>query len=216
MPRYNPLLPETTGPVLRFRVFGKLLGQTTETTFLFMPEDPNVPAPTLEVWATAFTSIYLDKYNSCVTLSWTGTILRTDRFDDPSIAFHDEDISGVAGDVVGNPTPSFVSMRLRRQTATAGQRGRGTIRLPGVTEENTVGNELTGVQKTALGELAEQLVADFNSANPLEGTYRHCIATRTTTLTPLPETVTRAAPVTVAIALSALGTSRSRLPRETI
>lgn len=216
MPRVNAPLPVYTGPVLRFRLFGTLLGQTTETTFLYMPTTAPTEMPTLADWAAAFISSVLDKYNSAITASWNAIKLRTDRFDDPTMAFYDDDLSGVAGDLVGDPAPSFVSMRLARATDVAGQHGRGTLRIPGVVEEFTLGNTLIGAQYTALGALADELIDDLATANPAEGTYRHCLATRYTTLPPVVTTTVNAAIVTTVIPGTLLGTSRSRMPRSTI
>jgi len=216
MARVNPPLPLTTVPVLRFRVFGTLLGQTTETTFLYMPTTTPAEPPSLDDWSDAFNAAVLDKYNSAISASWQGNIIRADRFDDPTKAFLDTDISAVAGDLAGNPAPSFVSSRIARTTAVAGQHGRGTLRIPGIVEEFTTGNQVDGAQLTALGLLADALLLPLATANPAEGTYRHCIATRTISGPPELTTIVRASMVVTAIVSLQLGTSRSRMPRSTI
>lgn len=216
MPRVNPPLPVYTGPVLRFRLFGVLLGQSTETTFLYMPTTAPAEMPDLQEFGDAFIAAVLDKYNSAVTADWDATKLRVDRFDDPTMAFVDIGLAGVSGDLVGDPAPSFVSMRIARNTDIAGQHGRGTLRIPGVVESSTAGNTLIGPQWTALGALADELLDDLATANPAQGSYRHCIATRYTTLPPVVTTTVNAAIVTTVIPNTLLGTSRSRMPRSTI
>lgn len=216
MPGYNPLLPVTDQPIVRARVFGTILDQSTQNTFYWKTDSTPLVNPDMGLFSINLMTTWFDKYNSALGIGWKGVKLLVDRFDLPEVTPTETDLSAIAGDIVGDPAPSFVSMRLKKQTAIVGKRGRGVTRIPAVVESSTTGNKLSGIQLEALKDFALETMAARTLVNPDMGTWYACMATREAAPPSIIPTLFRAARLVKCTAEEDLGTTRSRMPRRTI
>lgn len=211
--RFNPQLPVFEGPVFRLRFRGLLFGQNILNTLYYgRATGAGTTIPTAAALVESVALTIETSWVACVSTLFTMEDVIVDRMDDP---FFPPTIVDVTWTGVREfpPDRSFVQFQVRRFTNWVGQRARGEIRIAGISEEDSEGNEVTAAQAARIVTFAGALQTNVDTPNPTDGTWNPMLVTRTIALTPVAVATVRGLPVYLWEGQRRLSTQKSRLPK---
>lgn len=210
--RFNPELPVVGIPVYKIVTEGRLFGQTIINTFFYIQGGTPTTIPTPGSVATGFQLTCNAEWNAAVSQDFTGLYIHCSRLDDRSIPSSKQPWLA-AGTQLGPADRAFVSARCVRYTSTGGQRGRGMVRITGLTEASYADNELEPAAKLLMETLVARFLTSFATANPTDGTMLPALATVTIGAAPLFPREVRAQPLSGWIVDDLVGSQITRKTR---
>lgn len=207
--RFNPTLPLVglAQGVVLYRIFGRLEGQLTVSTFMYLGPNNSPTQGQLTTLLAAISAGVFAPYIACLSGDWgTGVEEHLD-------VVHRNDIQGVvstanAGAVGGRANghlPTEVAAVISRYTVFKGQHGRGRVSLPGIATADVTASTITAAGLlTAMTALGTQLLAGRSDGTNV---WTSCIGQRQTAT---PRTIQAAAVIVKYVNRPILGTIRRR------
>lgn len=212
----NPKLPILTVPALGLRFHWSFLGQSVMNTLYYQGGAAFDPLPPLSEVVALVRGAIEDDWLNCISVGTSLARIEAKWLNYPEIAPYTLVPLNVSGNRPGEPSPSFVALRMYRRTGFGGKRARGMMRIAGISEDDTTGNSPAAglAEELALleGSLLSVLTGGILGANTLLPSL--C------TTEPSPEAplgyVTRGAAVLDWVAGPYLGTQNTRKQRSTV
>lgn len=210
-PRYrrpNNPLPVPINNVYQLSLLGETQGQLTVTTFYYVDANPVGSFLGQSQLISAFITNVLPSYENATTVLWNGTAIVVRVLSSPQLGPTLSILpAGTAGVVPGATLGTIPSVTIDRQTAYAGQTGRGHISMPAVPATFVAPNSATLLDPipaayTTLANNAFLQVIVFAG-----DTFTPALASRGTRLVPKK---LGAAVITQTRVQSVLGTTRRR------
>jgi len=135
-----PLMPIILEPVLSLRYHWTFLGQTVMNTLYYKAGGTIDPLPELSDVLPLVRGTIEPEWLDCIDVGTVLNRIEARWLNRPDIASYTIADGVTAGTRAGGPCPSFVALRMYRKTGFGGKRGKGMIRIGGMSESDTLGN----------------------------------------------------------------------------
>lgn len=138
----NPKLPVVLTACLGVRYHFTFLGQTVMNTLYYMANGPMDPLPPLDGVLTLVRNTIEGEWLASISEETVIQKVEARWINFPEVQYASQPDGVTAGTREGAPCTSFVALRVYRRTGFGGRRGRGMIRIAGISETDTVGNQV--------------------------------------------------------------------------
>lgn len=181
MARYNPPMPTSTRPVFRYMQHFTVGGRPYYCNLYYQQDIGATTVPTPATLANALSGPLFSGFADVMAAAGGPSGWTCWELTNPTLPPVSAVTTFTPGVRVGSPMPAFVSAGLYRRTNQIGQKSRGMIRIPGLSEDDTAGDDWTAGMRAALTSLGLVLKAPRATPNPTDGTFTAVLASVTGT-----------------------------------